>query len=229
MRHRAELVLQSLLLTGFTLAVFWPEQQLALAFLPLPLLVWAGLRFGTSVVSGQLLALGILTTFLTARGGGPFAVGVRGELIDAAVAGALVQTYLVCAALMSLPLSLAIAQRSQLLDRLTQERELTNITLDTTHTIIIVSSLDGTVVRANPATFRLTGFLEEQIVGRPLWEGFTLPERVETVREMFDGTDGSRIPGQPRGRHRAPRAATGCGWCGTTTSSATPTASPASR
>src|SRR6478735_4868526 len=62
-RYRAELVLQSLLLTGFTLAVFWPEQQLALAFLPLPLLVWAGLRFGTSVVSGQLLALGILTTF----------------------------------------------------------------------------------------------------------------------------------------------------------------------
>ena len=195
-RHRAELVVQSLLLTGFTLAVFWPEQQLALAFLPLPLLIWAGLRFGTSVVSGQLLALGILTTFLTARGGGPFAVGVRGELVDAAVAGALVQTYLVCAALMSLPLSLAIAQRSQLLDRLTQERELTNITLDTTHTIIIVTSLDGTVVRANPATFRLTGFLEDQIVGRPLWEGFTLPERVGTVREMFDSTDGSQIPGQ---------------------------------
>ena len=110
-----------------------PEQALALAFLPLPLLVWSGLRFGTSVVSGQLLAIGILTTFLTARGGGPFAVGIRSESIDAAVAGALVQTYLVCAALMSLPLAIAVAQRAQLLTRLTDERELTNITIDTTH------------------------------------------------------------------------------------------------
>ena len=193
--NRAELVLQSLLLTGVTLLVFWPEQVLALAFLPLPLLVWAGLRFGTSVVAGQLLAIGILTTFLTARGGGPFAVGARAESIDPTIAGALVQTYLVCAALMSLPLAIAVSQRALLLTRLTQERELTNITLDTTNTIIIVSDLEGTVVRANPATFRLTGFLEDQIVGRPLWEGFTLPERTEVVREMFAGGDGSRIPG----------------------------------
>ncbi len=193
--QRAELVLQSLLLTGATVLVFGPEQPLSLAFLPLPLLVWAGLRFGTPVVSGQLLAVGILTTLLTARGGGPFAVGARADSIDPAVAGALVQTYLVCAALMSLPLAIAVSQRALLLSRLTQERELTNITLDTTNTIIIVSDLDGTVVRANPATYRLTGFLEAQIVGHPLWEGFTLPERADVVREMFAGGDGSGIPG----------------------------------
>ena len=193
--HRAELVLQSVLLTVATLAVFWPEQPLALVFLPLPLLIWAGLRFGTVVVSGQLLALGVLTTFLTARGGGPFAVGERSESIDPAMAGALVQSYLVCAALMCLPLSLAIAQRAQLLSRLTTERELTNITLDTTNAIILVSDLEGTILRANPATFRLTGFLEDQIVGRPLWEGFTLPERVGVVHRMFEGGDGSQIPG----------------------------------
>jgi PAS domain S-box-containing protein len=190
-----ELAVQSVLLVGCTLLVFWPEQALALAFLPLPLLVWAGLRFGTPVVAGQLLVVGVLTTFLTADGGGPFAIGVRSEAIDAGVAGALVQTYLVCAALMSLPLSLAIAQRTQLLSRLTTERELTNITLDTTHTIIIVADLDGTVVRANPATFRLTGFLEDDIVGHPLWEGFTLPEREQVVRQMFEGGDGAGIPG----------------------------------
>ena len=204
--HRSELVLQSLLLTVATLAVFWPEQPLALVFLPLPLLIWAGLRFGTVVVSGQLLALGVLTTLLTARGGGPFAVGARSEDIDAAIAGALVQSYLVCAALMCLPLSLAVAQRAQLLSRLTTERELTNITLDTTNAIILVSDLDGTILRANPATFRLTGFLEEEIVGRPLWEGFTLPERVGIVRRMYDGHDGSQIPG---GREADIRTASG--------------------
>ena len=50
-------------------------------------------------------------------------------------------------------------------------------------------------LRANPATSRLTGFAEDEIVGHPLWEGFTLPERVGVVHEMFHGSDGSRIPG----------------------------------
>ena len=89
------------------------------------------------------------------------------------------QTYLVCAALMSLPLAIAVSQRAQLLKRLTQERELTNITLDTTHTIIIVSA---STARWFARTRRPSGSPDSsrtQIVGRPLWEGFTLPERVE--------------------------------------------------
>ena len=193
--YRLELLVQSVLLAGVVLAVFAPDQGLALAFLPLPLLIWAGLRFGTVVVSGQLFAVGVMTTFLTARGGGPFAIGERAAAVDAVMAGALVQTYLVCAALMCLPLSLAVSQRDTLLARLTDERELTNITLDTTPTIILVTALDGTVLRANPAISRLTGFAEDEIVGHPLWEGFTLPERVGVVQEMFRGGDGSRIPG----------------------------------
>ncbi len=51
---------------------------------------------------------------------------------------------------------------------------LTSATLDTTACIIMVTDLDGTVVRVNEATTALTGFTEAELVGRPVWE---LPSR----------------------------------------------------
>lgn len=77
----------------------------------------------------------------------------------------------------------------------TAER-LTNATLDTTACIILVSDMAGTVVRVNRATTTLTGFPEDQILGRPVWESIVPPYRESIVREMFARPDGSGIPGR---------------------------------
>ncbi len=193
-RRLPELVVQSALLGLSVVVVFGGGQTLALAFLPLPLLVWAGIRFGVLVTSVQLLTLGIISTLSTARGAGPFGVGVASEAIDPATAITQVQTFLICAALLTFPPTLAIAQRAQLLRRLRDEQQRVTTTLETTAAIIVMTSAEGTVLRVNATTTRLTGFAEDELVGRPFWDTPMIPpERRELVRQMFAEPDGSNV------------------------------------
>ncbi|MEO5653988.1 MAG: ATP-binding protein [Marmoricola sp.] len=194
--RRLELVVQSALLVATSLLVFWPSHALALTFLPLPLLLWASLRLGSVVVSTQLMVLAVVATGMTANGGGPFAIGARSSAVDATLAGAQVQIFLICAALLALPSALAGNQLKALLGRLTSERELAAITLATTEAIILVTDAHGTVLRANPTTARMTGFPVSEYVGHLIWEtGMVPPERLEIVRALFANADGSSIPG----------------------------------
>ncbi len=112
-----ELFLQVFSLLLVTSLVFAPGQALPLTFIPLPLLVWAALRFDLRVVAWELAAFSVLTTALTARVYGPFGVSFDRREIDADQVGALTQGYLLCAALMTLPLAIAVLQRRDLLRR----------------------------------------------------------------------------------------------------------------
>ena len=60
-----------------TVAVFFPGQQLPLAFLVVPVPVWTGLRLDVRAGSLQLLLLGGIVSGLTAQGAGPFAQAGR--------------------------------------------------------------------------------------------------------------------------------------------------------
>ncbi|MGZ5418572.1 MAG: sensor histidine kinase, partial [Nocardioides sp.] len=316
-RHRVELLAQVTALVAVTTLVFAPEQTLPLAFAPLPLLVWAALRFDVRIVSWQLLALSVLCTVLTATGLGPFSAAVASGDSSAALADTMVQIWLLSAALMSLPLTVAIEQRrglltqvsareelfrrnftesltgmlllhahgdrlqivdaneaalrllgrsetplvgryldrvldhpqsvrrllqsvitgelagwhsqtgladrpgtrvnvavsllaggaepvysAQLLDvtveheartRIEAAESLTSATLDTTACIILVTDMEGTVVRANAATTTLTGFTPEQLLGRPIWAHLVAGDRIEAVQRAFASGDGADI------------------------------------
>ena len=317
LRHSGELLLQGVALLAVTAGVFVPLQSLPLAFAPLPLLVWAALRFDTRVVTWQLLVVSVVGTLLTADGKGPFGAAVAAGDSSATLAGTMVQIWLLSAAVMSLPLTLVVGQRHALLsevsareelfrrnftesltgmlllhphgDRLqivdaneaalrligpsktplvgryldrvlsdpqsvrrllqsvvsgelagwhgeaglaerprtrvnvavsllsggtdpvlsaqlldvTAEHEartrieaaesLTSATLDTTPCIILVTDIDGAVLRANAATFALTGHTEESVIGRPVWETLAAPEREQPLREMFAVPEGRGI------------------------------------
>lgn len=119
-----ELVVQTLLLLASTLFVFSPGQELSLTFLPIPLLLWAALRFGLRTVSYQLIMLGILTTVLTAAGGGPFAQGFRTGVSSDAATATLVQSFLIVTALVVLPLALVVDQREMAMRRVSHSEEL---------------------------------------------------------------------------------------------------------
>ncbi len=317
-RRRVELAIQATALFAVTLLVFAPDQPLALAFTPLPLLVWAALRLGVRALTWELLGTSVVGTMLTAEGYGPFAANAAAGASTAAGAGAMVQLWLLSAALMSLPLTVTVEQRRQLLDEVTAREELfrrnftesltgmlllkphrerlqivdandaalrllgegggrvvgrhldrvidqparvraaaqallagtqdgwtaqlglldrpstridvslsvisrgdqpvlaaqlldvtaehnararieaaeklTSATLDTAACIIMVADMEGKVVRVNAATFGLTGFSEDQILGHPVWDTIVPEDRVPLVKEIFSSPDGAAVP-----------------------------------
>lgn len=70
--NRFEVVLQVITLVAATVFVFWPGRFLPLAFLPLPIIAWAALRFPTKISFVQILGLAIGVSILSGYGGGPF-------------------------------------------------------------------------------------------------------------------------------------------------------------
>lgn len=126
-RHRAwaapswELPVQGAVLTTVTLFVLAPGQELTLTFAPVPVLVWGALRFDVRVMAWQLAIFGSVDTVLTTEGLGAFGTAhARGD-IDGLTAGALNQGYLLCVALMVLPLAVTVQHRSDLLARVSAD------------------------------------------------------------------------------------------------------------
>ncbi|SDS25103.1 PAS domain S-box-containing protein [Nocardioides scoriae] len=191
--QRVEALAQGTLFVLAVVAVFWPSWPLSLSFLPLPVLVWAALRLTPYLAALQVGALAVVATASTTLGAGPFAG--RDGLLDPLQAGASVQGYLVCAALLAVPTALASAQRAELTRRLAAERELSATTLDTTSAIIVVSDAGGTILQCNATLTRLAGFTPEDVLGLRFWEcPLVPPERAETVRRIFADPDGSGVP-----------------------------------
>ncbi|WP_395692850.1 ATP-binding protein [Nocardioides sp.] len=106
-----ELTAQLAALVVATLVVFGPHQTLTLDFLPLPLLVWAALRFDVRVVAWEVAGFGVAVMVTSFQDWGTFGFDrSRGELTSTGL-GSEVQAYVVAAALMSLPLAIATEQR----------------------------------------------------------------------------------------------------------------------
>jgi PAS domain S-box-containing protein len=119
-----EALLQWILLLVTVAYVFSPGQSLSLGFLALPLLLWAALRFGVRIVANQLVVVAIMTTTLTAAGGGPFALGAATGITAGPVTAGLVQAFLAVTTLVALPLAVAVDQRRTALTRVSANEEL---------------------------------------------------------------------------------------------------------
>lgn len=175
LRHRllvrpTELALQAATLIALTLVVFSPNQDLSASFIPLPVLVWAALRIDLRALTWELVAFSVVVTLLSANGFGPFGFDYERGAISASTLGTLVQGYLLCAMLLTVPLAVAVHQRRRLIRELARSEKLTNATLHTIPTMILVTDLYGEVVRINGGTTAVTGYVESDLVGRPIWE-----------------------------------------------------------
>ncbi len=179
-----ELAAQTVALAAVTVLVSGPGQALPLAFAPLPLLVWAALRFELQVVTWQLLAVSVLCTVFTAQGFGPFAESIaNGQTTDRG-AGTLVQIWLLSAALMSLPLTVTVEQRRQLLLQVTAREELfrRNFTESLMGMLLMRRHGDRLeIVDANDAAVHVLGEEDRPLVGRYLDRVLT---RTTAVRKM---------------------------------------------
>jgi len=177
--------LQVVLLLTVTLLVFGPGQDLALAWVPIPFLIWAGLSFGYRVVAVELVVMSVLVTATTLAGWGPF-----GGPEDAG--SQVVQLYLISLVLSSLPLSLVVHGQTEATRAARIEKQRTEAVIDSSSTPILVTDSEGTVVSINPATTRLTGFAAEELVGRPFWEQLLPASRQAAVRAQF--TNPAKFP-----------------------------------
>lgn len=96
---RVEVGVQFVMLILLVTAIFWPGNNLPLAFLPLVALLWAAFRLPITVVAVELLVFALVATTLTRIGGGAI-----GQYIDSdpRLAAVLLQLFLLvhaCAAL----------------------------------------------------------------------------------------------------------------------------------
>ncbi|KQW52461.1 hypothetical protein ASC77_24045 [Nocardioides sp. Root1257] len=165
-----ELSVQLLALIVVTVLVFASGQTRSLEFLPLPLLIWAALRFDLAIVAWELAALSVIVILTSSAGHGPFGFDFERGQVSALGLGAVLQAFVLACALMALPLAIGIEQNRRLLARVSSSEKLTSATLDTTAAMILVTDLYGEVLRVNGATTALTGFAESELVGKDIWD-----------------------------------------------------------
>lgn len=166
-----EFLAQATATLAVTLVVFAPGQELSLAFLPLPLLVWGALRFDLRTVALELLAFGGLIAILTTRGFGPFGAAFDAGLVDGYGVGWMRQAYLVCAAVLTLPLAIAVQQRALLLRRASADSQLfrRNFTESLAGMVLMRQEGDDlTIADVNETAARILGSDRDALVGRAL-------------------------------------------------------------
>lgn len=67
--------------------------------------------------------------------------------------------------------------------------------VETTDAIVVASSPEAGIIWVNQAFERITGYAEEEAIGRPIWS-FRVPEEVESGRRSFQAAarnDGRRF------------------------------------
>ena len=123
-RWSAEHTAQLMVLVALTLLIFGPAGTLIIALPPLVALTWGALRLGIRVLSLELAGFAILVSMLTAQGRGPFAAAIGSQAEDIVAAGAAAQLFLLCTAVITLPLAVAALQSDLLLDRVRADERL---------------------------------------------------------------------------------------------------------
>jgi diguanylate cyclase (GGDEF)-like protein len=114
-RSRVEQVASWAVAAAIVLLVFWPGQELPLAFVPTAALMWTAVRLGVRATAAQLIMVAVMVTLLSSNGGG-LAVSIDGVLSNADT-NVVVLCFILTNALVLLPLATALAEREAALVR----------------------------------------------------------------------------------------------------------------
>jgi len=148
----------ALLLVG--LAVFGPFAHRAVTVLvlaPLPLFLWAAVRFGPGGVSVALLGFAFFVIWNVAAGHGPFATV---SPLDAALP---IQIFLTLLAAPMLLLGALVQERRTMESVLSERESQYRSIVESTGDGVLVTDLDNAVVAVNPAFSTITGYTAEQL------------------------------------------------------------------
>lgn len=87
--------------------------------------------------------------------------------------------------IVALFISVLTAARKQAQEALKKERDFTTAVLDTASSLVVVLDVRGRIVRFNRACEQLTGYSFAEVMGKPVWDLFLIPEEVEPVKRVF--------------------------------------------
>ena len=75
---------------------------------------------------------------------------------------------------------------------LQREQGFTAAVLESAAALVIVTDLEGLIVRLNLACQRLSGYSFEEVKGKPVWDVLAPPEEIEAVKQMYRELSESR-------------------------------------
>jgi hypothetical protein len=160
-----ELVGQRLALVALTLAVFWPTNRLAVAFLVFPLLGWAALRATRFEAHLQLFLVCVTAYAFTYAGHGPLGVSPVDGLPDA-FAPAVFYLFVAAAAYLTVPLTLAVERLFSMTSQATRAATTLERLLDAASgTIFIATDRLGRITHYNAGAQHTLGYTPEQVIG----------------------------------------------------------------
>ena len=157
-RKKTELVVAALVLATAYGAVFGEPITISLAFLLVPLSMWIGLRFNTTIAAVHVLLAGVFVVVLTMDGRGPFAAAPPGLGV------LLAQAFVMVIGLVALALALHRDERQALITRLeaahhdaAEQSALFETVISSISDGISVADSDGAILVHNPAARMLLG------------------------------------------------------------------------
>ncbi len=147
------------------LACLNADRSEPVAFLLLPLLMWAAARFSPTWVSIEVLAVSIGMAALTALDRGPFS-DVTAESSVLAIAASS-QTFVAISAVTAVAFSVAMGHLRDSLRRIREnELQLGQLLDSASGTAFIATDLDGLITWFSPGAELLLGYTGEEVVGR---------------------------------------------------------------
>ena len=78
--------------------------------------------------------------------------------------------------------------------QLQEERNVASAILDTVGTLVVVLDHEGRIIRFNRACERTTGFSQDEVQGKCIWDLFLPEDEVFRFRSMFDHMRDSQVP-----------------------------------
>ncbi len=144
---------------------FEANQSEPVAFLLLPLLMWAAARFSARWADLELVAMAVGMAGLTALGRGPFA-DIAGDSSVLAIAASS-QAFVAVGAITAIAFSVAMGHLRESLRRIREnEVQLGQLLDSASGTAFIATDLDGLITWFSPGAEQLLGYTGEEVVGQ---------------------------------------------------------------
>jgi PAS domain S-box-containing protein len=156
------------------------QPGLALAYIPLPHLAWAALRFGSIGTSFAIIMISTFAAFGTANGNGPFAVH------PPEISALILWAYMVTCTVLGWLINSVHSSRLQAME---MQRLLENA-LNEVSLGVLLAGLDRKITFSNDGFTRLSGYSPADIIGKScsiLQGPDTDPGTIEKLKEAFRG------------------------------------------
>ncbi len=152
------------MMAAITLAVFWPDTRLAVAFAIFPVLGWAAIRATRREAHLQLFLVCLTAYVLTYNGRGPLAGSTRG--FPEELQPALLYLFVAAACYLIVPLTLTVERLVTMTGHATRSATTLERLLDSASgTVIIATDSVGRITHYNAGAQQLLGYTPEEVVG----------------------------------------------------------------